>query len=447
LLRPRDPEVKSRRQLADLYQSALDVWSADWERAIINLTALYALAPDYKDAAGRLYQACVTYAQTFVDQYSWCNAAKLYEQALEIHAGDPEVVDLEAKTGRLCETSPPIPLGTQVPDGMWPPQGEVSIGTLVASCYDYQTNRSSICLQNGDENELRTWIAQAEQPALTLDGSMLAYRSTDPQRPGLYAVRVVDVGGVISDSAAISSTAGASVAISGSAVMPGEVITITEEGEAYYPTWSPDGKRVAYALYDPQKEDWFIYVADLGGSAASSVGPAANNRRDGEALRFLHQGEWPTWGPTGWLAFTACSGEQLENREDCGIHIYNPDSGELRQLTASIHDRAPAWSPSGDEIVYTSDVGGISFNLYVVHVGGYVRQITRNLSTDTMPVWSPDGQRIAYVTNHSNGWSVYLVHPYSGHEQRIAVLGAESAEWSRFRLSWVAPIVWLAGEP
>jgi tetratricopeptide (TPR) repeat protein len=417
LIRPRDPDVKARRKLADLYQSALDVWSVDWERALINLTALYALAPDYKDAANRLYEASVTYAETFVDQYRWCNAAELYEQALEVRDDDPEVVKLEEQTKRLCETASALPLETQTPDGMWPPQGEVMLGTLIASCYDYQTDQSSICLQNAVENTLSRWIAQAEQPALTLDGSMLAYRSTDPERPGLYALSVVGSGAVISGSTVISD----------SGVILGDVITITTEVEAHYPTWSPDGKRVAYALYDVEREDWFIAIADLEGS-----GPP----------RLVHQGEWPSWGPGGWLACTTCSQE-----ERCGIHIYDPRSGELRGLTASIQDRAPAWSPSGDEIAYMSDVGGISVNLYVVHVGGYVRQITRNLSADRMPVWSPDGQRIAYVTNHSNGWSVYLVHPYSGHEQRLMAVGAESADWSRFRLSWVAPVIRLAGQP
>ena len=90
-----------------------------------------------------------------------------------------------------------------------------------------------------------------------------------------------------------------------------------------------------------------------------------------------------------------------------------------------------------------SDIGR-SLNLYVVHAeSGHVRQITTNLFTDILPAWSPDGQRIAFVNNRDDQWAMYTTHPYpqGGQETRIAALGAESADWLRFRLSWVAPVV------
>ena len=44
------------RRRADLYMKATGVWGVDWETVIVNLTALYALAPDYEDTAERLYE-------------------------------------------------------------------------------------------------------------------------------------------------------------------------------------------------------------------------------------------------------------------------------------------------------------------------------------------------------------------------------------------------------
>jgi len=178
--------------------------------------------------------------------------------------------------------------------------------------------------------------------------------------------------------------------------------------------------------YDADEEQWSIYVARVG--------------RQEAPLR-VRQGEWPSWGPGEWLALTTCRGEN-----DCGIYKLNLSSGEMRQLTYTRQDRASAWSPSGDEIAYMSDIGR-SLNLYVVHAeSAHVRQITRNLFTDVLPAWSPDGQRIAYVTNRNDQWMLYTAHPYgqAGQEARIATLGAESADWLRFRLSWVAPIVRIA---
>jgi Tol biopolymer transport system component len=70
-----------------------------------------------------------------------------------------------------------------------------------------------------------------------------------------------------------------------------------------------------------------------------------------------------------------------------------------------------------------------------------VRQITRNLFTDIMPIWSPDGQRIAYITNRDDDWAMYVLHPYGDQQERVATIGAESADSRRFRLSWIAGVI------
>jgi Tol biopolymer transport system component len=174
-------------------------------------------------------------------------------------------------------------------------------------------------------------------------------------------------------------------------------------------------------LYDEQEQAWFIYIALADGATPP---------------RRIHQGEWPTWGPTGLLAFTTCTAADL-----CGIQIFDPADWSLRRLTNSVQDRASGWSPSGDEIVYMSDIGR-SYNLYVVHAEtSHVRQITRDLFSDMAPTWSPDGQRIAYVTNRDDDWSLYTQHPYGNRLEHLTPLGEQSADGRRFRLSWVARVL------
>lgn len=410
-LRRRDPELEERRRRADLYVKTLGAWNADWDSAIVNLTALYALAPDYKDTAERLYQASTTYGQAQIKQERYCAAAELFELALNIRDDDPEIVQLEDDARHICEVSAPVPLETQTPDGTTP--GVVHLGTIIASCYDHRTDQFSLCAQDAETNELDIWRPYAEQPALTLDGTLLAYRSNDPESPGLFVLP-------LATGTEITGTTTAAQ-ITGTTVTPSLEITITTEMDVHYPTWSPDATRVAYAQYDAEQEDWFIYVALADGTTPP---------------RRIHQGEWPVWGPDGQLAFTTCTGEDL-----CGIHLFDPASWKLRKLTNSLQDRASGWSPSGDELVYTSDIGR-SNNLYVVNAqSGHVRQITRNLFTDIVPIWSPDGQRIAYVTNRDDEWAIYTVHPYGDQQERIAILGAESADPQRFRLSWGAKVI------
>jgi Tol biopolymer transport system component len=416
-LRRRDPEVETLRQRADLYMTALGVWNVDWDKVIVNLTALYALAPDYRDTADRLYQASTIAAQAMVKEEQYCAAAELYEQALKISDSDAEIVKLEDDTRHLCQVNASLPLQTPVVDGE--PVGQVHVGTLVATCYDHRTNQYDICAQNAEDNVLQTWLTMAEQPAMTLDGMRLAYRSTDVAHPGLYAVYLTSTH-AISDA---SATVVMSGVVSVTAQSP---VTITTVAEAHHPTWSPDGTQVAFSQYDAAEEAWFIYIARVG---------------SGEPPARIHQGEWPDWGQNGLLAFTTCGEENA-----CGIHIYDPRAQTLRKVTNSAQDRAPAWSPSGREIAYMSDIGR-SMNLYVVQIdSGHVRQLTRNLFTDVMPTWSPDGQRIAYVTNRDDDWTVYVLHPAFGEQNlRLAVLGAESADQLRFHLCWPTSLLrWLS---
>ncbi len=432
-IRPRVQEIEDLRRWADLYSRALGVWEVDWERVITNLTSIYLQNPTYKDVPNRLYMACITQAQIMADQQRWCAASELYEQALKVHNQDASlteqerqerqiesVTELETKIGHLCDTAGTLPKETPSAAGEWPPPGVVSTGTLFATCYDYQTDQSSICFQNAVDNTFSTWITQTEQPALTLNGALLAYRSTAPEHPGLYAIDTAAHGLVISGSAAITTSL---------LISRNEIITITTNAQAHYPTWSPDGAQVAYTAYDDEKENWFIYIVDM-------THPGAPQR--------IHQGEWPSWGPTGLLAFTGCNGDN-----SCGIYLYDPDQRTFTRLTASSQDKAPTWSPTGRTLVYMSDVGGISSNLYAVNTDGYVWQITQNISTDAVPVWSPDEQTIAYVTNHRNDWTIYTTLPKGDYLQktRIAIVGAESADWPKFRLQWIAPVVRLADRP
>jgi Tol biopolymer transport system component len=201
-------------------------------------------------------------------------------------------------------------------------------------------------------------------------------------------------------------------------------VTVTTDPSAHYPTWSPDATRLAYTQYDQDQADWFIYIARVGA--------------EDQPPEQIRRGSSPNWGPSDLIAFSTCGGEN-----DCGIHTYDPAGGELVKLTNAKQDRAAAWSPSGDELAYTSDIG-LSLNLYVVQVATqHVRQITKNLFTDVLPTWSPDGQRIAFLTNHNDDWSIYSIHPWPGQGQaeRILTVGVKSADWQRMQLAWSAQII------
>ena len=88
----------------------------------------------------------------------------------------------------------------------------------------------------------------------------------------------------------------------------------------------------------------------------------------------------------------------------------NPDGTRQERLT---YDRAGDWepviSPTGDQILFTSDREGTR-DLYVMDVDGKnVRPLFPNTSAErTQPTWSPDGERIAYSHRTLGGINIHI---------------------------------------
>lgn len=76
-----------------------------------------------------------------------------------------------------------------------------------------------------------------------------------------------------------------------------------------------------------------------------------------------------------------------------------------------------AWSPDGQEIVFTTDISG-RFNLWKVRAsGGWPIQLTQSDDRQYNAVWSPDGKWIVYQQDHEGDelWDLYAI-PSDGGE-------------------------------
>jgi hypothetical protein len=124
----------------------------------------------------------------------------------------------------------------------------------------------------------------------------------------------------------------------------------------------------------------------------------------------------PTWSPDGkWIAFSA----KVENHLDIFI---KPRDGGDRTLVAGGpgQEDQPDWSPDGRYIVFSSTRSG-NWDIYVLdRASGEVRPVTKNPAHDSSPDWSPDGGTIYFMSDRSGKRDIWQTSA-SGNSRATAV--------------------------
>ncbi|MFW6116209.1 MAG: TolB family protein, partial [bacterium] len=68
-----------------------------------------------------------------------------------------------------------------------------------------------------------------------------------------------------------------------------------------------------------------------------------------------------------------------------------------------------AWSPSGEQIAFSSDRDG-NYEIYVMNADGSdQRRLTSSPGTDWGATWSPDGARIAFASDRNGEMELFVM--------------------------------------
>jgi TolB protein len=170
------------------------------------------------------------------------------------------------------------------------------------------------------------------------------------------------------------------------------------------PSWSPDGKKVAYVSFEDRKP--VIYVHEL----ATGRRIALSNQKGNNSA--------PAWSPDGRKLAISLS-------KDGNTQIYgiNADGTGLQRLTrGNTIDTEPQYSADGRYIYFTSDRGG-NPQIYRMSAEGEqaegVKRVSYKQGFVTSPRISPDGKFLAYIANIGGAYRLYILNLATGDAQAL----------------------------
>ena len=316
-----------------------------------------------------------------------------YRFIAEIEAPPPTRQPTIAPASLLATANPVNPLLSDAPP---PPSSNVSrpylvaiilgacvflTATLVLQKVTFTANRHDSFLAVQRIQPLTNLSDENSEPAFAPSGNYVAFHRT----------------GSSSDSTGIFvQTIGSE-----------ELLQLTHNPDDGFPAWSPDSRLIAYTR--ETKDAISIYIISFAPSGPAST--LATSQRQLDTGSFIPTRREIAWSPDGQsLAFSTAAGLVLLSPE-------NSDAHALTHSPASSQDWGPAFSPSGDRLLFVrSDEAAFNDEILSIPVfGGEPSRIaSAHASVLGPPQWSNDGKSILFASNrgsHPGLWRVSATTP------------------------------------
>jgi hypothetical protein len=193
------------------------------------------------------------------------------------------------------------------------------------------------------------------------------------------------------------------------------------------PTWSPDGRFIAYSAVIPSLTQSVIQ----GGSNFILFLYDVENQLHYQLTKGEPSDRYPAWLPDGKrLTFSARTADTSTE----GLLVIEIETGEMQVLVdhAKLNETQPAISPDGEWVAYAAAPSADeNADIYLTHIlsGETIRLtgVDGDDGLDWFPAWSPDGQTIYFQTYRTGVPTIWAVAIDGKNLQQITFGQADTA--------------------